>query len=368
MPRPVGANVSVADPTLFEHTRDQLRALCAGNGFTDDTRPVELLGELLGPAGGRPLSAGPAWPTDVADDATPVEFSVALDDSGDRAVRILGETVGQPPGAAENVAAARRFLDRTSTTLGIPTERFDALADLFLPEEPQGKFAFWYSLIFRPDGAAKLKVYFNPAVRGPGRAPELVAEAFRRLGLHDAYDTATQNAMVRGDADTFSFFAVDLDDDPLSRVKLYISHDAATSDDAERAAKAVVGVEPEQIREFCEVLGGDTGPFTGRPLVSSYSFVEAAPDGPANYSLYLPVRSYVHDDAVARERVRTFLERHGADASTLDAALRAVSRRPLADGVGLLAHVSLRLGRYGTGTTVYLSSEAYDVPAPGTAL
>lgn len=357
--------MNVADLTLFDYTSDQLRNLCAEAGFEEtDNTPVEMLGELLGPAGRRPLSDGPQWPSDVADDATPVEFSVALDDSGDRAVRVLGETIAERPSPIANVEAARRFLDVMKQRIGIATERFDALEDLFLPEQPQGKFAFWYSLIFRPSSPPKLKVYFNPAVRGADRSHELVAEGFRRLGLHDAYDIAMHHAMVRGDSDQFSFFAVDLDDDPLSRVKLYISHQDGTSDDAERAAKAVGGVDPVQVKEFCELLGGTTGPFTGRPLVSSYSFVEAAADGPGNYSLYLPIRSYVPDDEVARERVLSFLDRRGVAQANLDRAIRAVSRRPLRDGVGLLAHVSLRLGQFGTGTTIYLSSEGYDVLPP----
>ncbi len=350
------------DPTLFEHTSRQLRNLCAEAGFpaSDDT-PVEMLGELLGTAGNRRLSEGPLWPSDVADDATPVEFSVALDDTGDRAVRVLGEVVAEKPSMSANVVAARRFLESMSERLGIPTERFEAVEDLFLPDDPQGKFAFWYSMIFRPDAAPKLKVYFNPGVRGEGRAAELVAEGFRRLGMEDAYDAATEYSVSRGELDKFTFFAVDLDDSPLSRVKLYISHFSATADVAVQASQAVDGLDRDGISEFCGLLGGSTESFDGRPLVSSYSFVEADPKRPGNYSLYLPIRDYVADDVEARSRVVSFLENRGSDAAGLDRSIRALTDRPLSDGRGLLAHVSLRLGQFGTGTTIYLSSEGYEV-------
>lgn len=108
-----------------------------------------------------------------------------------------------------------------------------------------------------------------------------------------------EHALRRGELDNFTFFALDLDDDPLSRVKVYVSHDAAEAEDAVRAAALVPGTDPMLIREFLAVLGGGKGPFEGRPLVSSYSFVEGMGGTPGNYSIYLPIRSYVPDDEVA---------------------------------------------------------------------
>ena len=331
-------------------------------GFPDhDGDPVDVLRELLGAAGRRPLSEPPPWPSDVADDATPVEFSVAFDESGDRAVRILGETIPENPGPAANIHAAKHFLAHMAQRLDLTLDRFHAVEDLFLTERPKGKFALWFSVILRPGRAPALKVYFNPQVHGQGAAPGLVAEGLRRLGLSDAYDTVTKHAMLRGAADRFSFFALDLDDGPLSRVKLYISHDSAESATVERAAGAVDGVNPLALREFLTAVGGGTGPYAGRPLVSSYSFVESGGGRPGNYSLYLPVRDYVPDDAVAREQTLAHFRRAGLSAAELDRFTGAVTDRPLDHGVGLIAHVSLRLGRFGSGTTVYLSSEAYSV-------
>ena len=357
--------MTLADETLFNHARNQLRGLCKVAGFAPgDETPSVLLRELLGPDGARTLSAGPGRRCDVADDQTPVEFSIAFDDDGRRAVRVLGEAGGEKPGHSEDIAAGKRFLNAVGKRFHIPVERFDAVADLFLSQRAEGKFGVWFSLIFRPGGPPKLKAYFNPQVRGDDQARDLVVEGFQRLGLEHAYGTIARHALVRGALDRLSFFAVDLDDSPLSRVKLYVSHHDAVCADAERAAAAVNGVDPLRIREFCQAIGGGTTTFRGRPLVSSYSFVSADPSGPGTYSLYLPVRDYVPDDEVARERVAGFFARQGLPARTLDRAIDAVTSRPLHAGVGLLAHVSLRLGPFGSGTTVYLSSEAYHVAAP----
>jgi DMATS type aromatic prenyltransferase len=352
--------VNVADLTLFQYTSRQLRNLCQVAGFdeSDDT-PTALLRELLGPAGDRPLSAPPLWPSDVSDDATPVEFSIAFDESGERAIRILGETIAGTPSAQDNVVAAERFLDHLAQRFQISLDRFNEVRELFLPEQPQGSFAMWYSLILRPHSPPRFKVYFNPAVRGDEQAPGLVAEGLRRLGLDNVYDLVAENALSRGELDRFTFFALDLDNSPLSRVKLYISHYSAEVRDVERAARPVEGIDPARIREFCSLIGGKPGPFARRPLISSYSFVEADPEHPGNFSLYLPVRDYVPDDEVARARVLELMRASGLGRSDLDDLIRAVSDRRLAAAAGLLAHVSLRLGRFGSGFTVYLSSEAF---------
>ncbi len=357
--------MNVAPVTLFDHARRQLGELCRVAGFPGGgSDAVDVLRELLGAAGRRPLTEPPLWPSDVADDATPVEFSVAFDESGDRAVRILGETIAENPGPAANIEAAKRFLTHMAQRFDLRLDRFAAVEDLFLVDRPQGKFTLWFSVILRPGRAPALKVYFNPQVRGQGAAPGLVAEGLRRLGLSDAYDTVAEHALRRGVADQFSFFALDLDDGPLSRVKLYISHDSADSATVERAAGAVEGVDPLAVRDFLATTGGGPGPYAGRPLISSYSFVEAGAGRPGNYSLYLPIRDYVPDDAVAREHVLAHFARSGLPSAELDRAIAAVTSRPAGAGVGLIAHVSLRLGRFGSGTTVYLSSEAYAVQAP----
>jgi DMATS type aromatic prenyltransferase len=347
----------MADLSLREHTIGQLRRLCQVSGLAEAAIPAgEIMGTLIGAAGESAIPGTPPFLSHVADDSTPVEFSLAFEASGEHVVRVLGEAVGGQPD--------RWFVDALADRMNLRTDRFDAVQDLFLAGETEGVFALWYSLIVRPDSPLRLKVYANPQSRGPELAGPLVAEGLRRLGINRAYETVVTHALTRGELDWFSFFAVDLDNGPQARVKLYVSHEAADSAVVERAAGLLPGVDLLQIREFCAILGGGKGPFTGRPLITSYSFVGDDPERPGVYSLYLPIRDYVPDDEVARLRVLTILAQYNIDSSVLDHAIAAVTDRPLRDGVGLIAHVSLRLGDSGSGITVYLSSEAYGVTPP----
>jgi DMATS type aromatic prenyltransferase len=351
----VEAGVSMATLSLYEHTGRQLERLCEAIGFDRaDQRPRKLLRRLLGPGGEHSLADPPLFPSNVADDTTPIEFSLAFDTAGECAVRVLGESVGTP--------TPRDFLDAVADEYHLDTTRLDSLGDLFVPHgERQGPFTLWHSLIFRAGRDPKIKVYLNPQISGPTMADSLVSEGFRRLRIPGAFEPVIEYALPRGEQDNFAFFALDLDRGPLSRVKVYVAHEAAECSDVERAAELVPGIDPLQIREFCAFLGGGKGPFSARPLISSYSFVEGDQDRPSNYSLYFPIRSYVPDDAVARARIQAILTQYDFDGAKLDEAISAISGRTLRNGVGLISHVSLRLGEFGSGITVYLSSEAYRV-------
>jgi DMATS type aromatic prenyltransferase len=347
----------MANLSLREHTTGQLRRLCRVAGLSDIHQSAgALLGQLLGSAGESRLSGPVTWSSNVSDDMTPIEFSVAFDASGERSVRLLGEAVGGAP--------AQRFLDSVADRLQLVTSKFDAVQDLFLPSDSKVEFALWYSVIFRTGSAPVFKVYFNPQVNGPDSAAGLVASGLKRLGMQSVYEPVVSHALARDGKDYFSFFALDLNDSPRARVKLYVSHDDAEIAEAERAASLVPGIDPLQIREFCAVLSGGKGPFSRRPLISSYSFVEGDTSTPSNFSLYLPIRDYVPDDEVARARLVAIMAQYDIDSTELDRSLAAVSSRSLRDGVGLIAHVSLRLGAVGSGITVYLSSEAFNVTPP----
>jgi DMATS type aromatic prenyltransferase len=350
--------------SLCEHLSGQLARLC-DVARTDSDAPLDLLGDLLGPAGSSPLSEPPAWPSKVADDHTPVEFSIAFNEGESPTLRILGEALGSPPDAATNLSAAYRFLGTQAHRYGLSTSRLDRVRDLFDTERPRGGFALWYSLVLRGDRRPEFKVYLNPELRGVERAPDLVAEALHRLGLGTSYQTMLDHGVRPGQlgrADRLTFFALDLHDGPQARVKLYLTHHDAEVRDVVRAAGVVDGIDAAEIAEFCTAAGGGAGPFSGRPLVDSYTFTEGV-DEPVGYSIYVPIRGYVSDDEVARDRVAALLARYGFDTAEFDRAIAAVTQRPLRGGVGLIAHVSLRLGPPRPGVTVYLSAEAYGVTA-----
>ncbi|QFZ21937.1 tryptophan dimethylallyltransferase family protein [Saccharothrix syringae] len=342
-----------------------MSALLHSVGITENTTDsVALLADALGPGGLRPLSAEPVWRSDVADDHTPVEFSTAFAPDEPPVVRMIVEPTATSPSRQANTTAGLAALDRMRRRRGIDTTRFDAVRDLFLPADAERDFTFWYSLVFRAGDAPLVKVYLNPEVRGEAAAGELVREALDRTGFAGAFPGLCEHALTRPGLDRFSFFALDLVEQRRARTKVYISHHAADGADVTRAARLAQGVDVDRVPDFCLLTGGPSGTFDRRPLISSYTFLDGDAQAPSGYSLYVPIRDYVTDDEEARRRVLSVMTKYGLDPTPFDNALRTVARRPLDEGVGLIAHVSLRMGRPRPGITVYLSSEAYAVTAP----
>ncbi|MCP3802522.1 tryptophan dimethylallyltransferase [Allokutzneria sp. A3M-2-11 16] len=326
---------------------------------------TRLFQEILGPGGYNSISDDPRWGSDVSDDRTPFEFSVAFDSDGTPTIRILIEPTAEHPSNLANMEVSKRILQALSNRLDFSLDQFTAIQDLFLPEDPQGKFAMWYSLVLRPNTPPSFKLYFNPEVRGHCNAPALVREGFQRLGFPAAYETVLRHAGRRGHhLDSYSFFTLDLRQHVRPRVKVYVSHHMAEEPTVRRAAEAVPNADPDQVVEFCRVSGGGTGLFAHRPLISSYSFVEGDTDRPSVYTLYVPIRDYVNNDEEARNRAAELMTRMDLDPALLDRALEAVARRPLTEGVGMIPHLSLRLGWPKPGFTVYLSTEAFAVCPP----
>lgn len=355
-----------AASSLYEHVSDQMYGLCGAIGLPSRA-PIASLEALMDPIANRSLADPPIWPSGVSDDHTPVEYSIACDAGKPPVLRILGETIAPQPGRRANASAALRLVDTLATRLDLPLDRFHRIQQVFLGDQPQDDFSIWFSLVHRPGRQPAVKVYLNPDIQGAQRAPALVAEALRRLRLDRAYEAALAHGVrpgQLGERDRLAFFALDLHAGSGARVKVYLAHHDADADDIVRAAGAVPGVDGYAIRDFLD-LTGCTGPLLDRPPVSGYTFVGTDIDRPSAYSLYLPLRDYVSDDEQARELVLAVMGRFRLDPSVVERAITAVARRPLRDGVGLIAHVSLRLTPHrAPGVTVYLSAEAYQVCPP----
>jgi 4-hydroxy-3-methylbut-2-enyl diphosphate reductase len=363
---PVTSPDHVPPRSLGDHVSGQLAALCAAAGLGEHVGSAGLARWLLGPASARPLAAPACWPSEVSDDHSPAELSVEFSQGGVPAVRLLAEPLAGLPGNRANAQAALTVVRRVADRFGYPLGQFDAVRELFLPDGPQGSFALWLALLLRPGGKPTFKVYFNPAARGVGEAPRLVAEALARLGYGPSYSMIADHALQRA-GDHFSFFSLDLGA-KRPRVKVYVAHHDAEAASLEAEARMVVGDDARSVGDFCRLAGGASGPFTGRPLHAAYTLAggDARPRG---YTLHLPIRDYVTDDAAALARARTLMAARGLDPAMLNRAVSAMTGRPLDQGRGLIAYVSLRLGAIRPGLTVYLSCEAYQArpgaPSPG---
>jgi DMATS type aromatic prenyltransferase len=280
-------------------------------------------------------------------------------------LRFLVEPSDRRPDLGANMQAGLRLLELLADRYQFSLDRLSMLQDLFFPRRPQGPFGLWLAAELGRSGTPRFKAYLNPSVHGPNRAWQVVGEALARLGFGDAFPSLLRYGVPRTpQVDRFYIFGLDLGSPwGRPRVKVYIRHEGFSGAEAAQAACAVPGVSPESIAQFCELVGGP-GPFTERPLISCFSFVEGDHERPSAYTIHLPVRDYVLNDADARNRAWAALDSYGFDASMLRRGLAGVSQRPLAAGVGLISYVALVCAPRPRRMTVYLSSEAYEAALP----
>lgn len=351
---------------LGDHIHWQLRRLCRAvglKGFQD--LYADLMRELLGPAAAGALGVSPAWESQISDDHTPVEYSISFDMSRVPRLRFLVEPSHRRPDLGANMQAGLQVLKLLADRYQFSLDRLSTLQDLFFPPHPQGPFGLWLAAELGRSGTPQFKAYLNPSVHGPDRAWQVVEEALARLGFGEAFPSLLRFGVPRSpEVDRFYIFGLDLGSPwGRPRVKVYICHEEFSGAEAAQVACVVPGVSPESIAQFCELVGGP-GPFTGRPLISCFSFVEGDHERPSAYTIHLPIRDYVLHDADARNRASAALDCYGFDASVLRRGLAGVSQRPLAAGVGLISYVGLVCNPRPRRMTVYISSEAYGAAPP----
>ncbi|MEO0606059.1 MAG: tryptophan dimethylallyltransferase family protein, partial [Myxococcota bacterium] len=119
-------------PTLGSFGAWLLRRLSIGLGFdtADQRRALRWFRRLAEGWAHRSLAERPAWASDITDDHTPFEFSIAM--TGGRVeLRVLAEAGPfHPTGAVESWQAGMRLHDRIRGEAGVDLERFEAVADL----------------------------------------------------------------------------------------------------------------------------------------------------------------------------------------------------------------------------------------------
>lgn len=302
----------------------------------------------------------PAYASDVVDDHTPYEMSVALGGASSE-IRLLVETLDRDPSVAGRWAAARAAGAWLRDEYGADLTRLDQIADLFEPKTTDGLLALWHAISFRAAASPDVKVYLDLRARGAALAPAVLEEALGRLGLAAVYPRVMREGCRRGAGlDELVYFSLDLSSHASARIKVYFRHHQATAEDAERVVGAFV--EPGEIRSFCNAILGGEGPYVPRPLVSCWSFSKGAE--PSGGTLYAPVAYYVRDDREARDRVRDWLARRAMDVHRYDRCLEAFARRPLDAGVGMHSYVSFKRDAGVPKVTCYLAPEAYATFAP----
>jgi DMATS type aromatic prenyltransferase len=296
------------------------------------------------------------WPSFISDDHTPYELSLLL---GARTaqVRIMAEPLPLqgPVTLARTIEAGRALATRLRREFGVDVSRLERIADLFLPDDPQGPFALWLAASLDGEGTPSFKLYVNPAVRGAHQAPRLVEEALQRLGLDGAWATTTRVLRRGPELDELRFFSVDLDADAVARAKVYAFHHDATPTYLAEVVGSVPRAEPARVHAFCRALvGGDGVLRAARQPGTCLAFV-AGSSLPKTGTVHVPIRAFAPDDAVAHQRVLDAMAAAEIVSPAFQAAIRAMASRPLETGSGLIAWAAIRTGGAEPMVNVYVA-------------
>lgn len=347
--------------SYIEFGARRLSALCDALGFAARRKAEanDLFALMLSPWGTQTMGRAPAFASDICDDHTPFEFSVAYG-GGEPELRVLFEPRGVSPTVGAQRVAGLELARQLGGDFGVHLDRFRAIEDLFCPEDPQGLFSVWFAVCLWPTRAPSFKVYLNPQAQGRALAPALVEEAMTRLGFGDAWAPLSRIAGARGpDHDEMKYFSLDLSAGEEARWKLYFRHhniDAATLD---RAFGLAQSHRDGDVAEFCTAVAGSQGPFEAKPVGSCFAYTGADRTRPRHATLYFPVSHYAESDAVARDRIAAYFETHHLPTRSYVDMLASFATRDLAAGVGLQSYAALRRAGGAPRVTIYLSPEAY---------
>lgn len=341
--------------TLLQYGVERIQQLCPVLGFDarDEKRIVDIFGRMASGWGHLRVGGRPRWPSDITDDHSPFELSLAID--GDTPeLRVLAEIQDGLPTMQSNWSASLAFNDELVSSFGVSLDRFQAIKDLFAPTFSSSRFCAWHAVCFRPGEEPDFKLYLNPSVRGRAAARDTVEEAMRRLGFGEAGSFLPASTVD----DVTLYFSLDLASSEHARVKAYTGHHGCTAERVEGVLRAARGYVPGQITEFCKAMGGPYERYDARPVQTCLSFT-AGSAAPTSGTVYFPVRSYADSDLEVRDRVLGYIQPEGA--AIYRRALQAFANRPLEDGVGMQSYVSLRQGWSRRRMTVYLAPEGYAV-------
>ena len=350
---------ALASRTFRKLGAARLTTLCDTAGFDVDAA-LRAWDVLVDPWGDRPVGATRRRDSDITDDHSPFEFSLSVE-ANRIEPRFLVESQGATGSLTDAWQAARATNERLRAAYGVSLARLGLVEDLFAPRVADVPFAMWHAAWLRHDAAPLFKVYLSPQAGGAAEAPARTQEAFRRLGLGDAWPSVERLLARRGGRDRLIYFSLDLSDDARARVKLYIAHPGITARELDALLAGTPGTRAGDVTALCRALTGQTGSFTARPLLTTLAFT-AGDTRPSAVTLHVPIRCYVRDDGVALDNIARHL---GAGPGALyRQAIERFADRDLRAGVGMQTYVSVQRRGEALRTTVYLAPELYAVAPP----
>jgi DMATS type aromatic prenyltransferase len=351
--------------TYVEVGIEKLTALCESLGMNAKLAEViEIFRAMTISWSDRQIGESVEWPSDVSDDGSPFEFSIALDPDKVE-LRVLVEAQGKDPNLQSNWQAGLDLNQYLATHYNVSLDRFAQIADLFVPTNADAKFSMWHSACFYPDKPSAFKLYLNPQSQQQSRSAAIVEESLVRLGFTHAWPTLAETAAQRGpDKDEFVYFSLDLAAHTHARVKVYLRHHDATPAELESALSAARNYVPGDAIEFCQAMAPGQTSFSAKPAISAFSWVDGDNVTPSSSTLHIPISNYAIDDRAVCDRLDLYFIEHGLPVSTYQAVIRSLPTRQLEKGVGMHSYTSLRREQQQRRVTLYLNPEVNTVKPP----
>jgi DMATS type aromatic prenyltransferase len=343
-------------PRLRELARRRIEAACETVGHPEwIASGLVVLDELCGEWPSWEAGYDPAWPSDITDDGSPFELSLAFE-GGEPTMRLLWEP--QSRVTAQDMAPSMSSWD-VGTKLGerlashgAVVEQQRRIADLFRPlTSIPVRFSVWHACTLSASGPRDFKVYLYPQVVGVDAAMLLVTRAMSELDLEPQFDRVKR---VLSDRARPTYLSLDLGPRASSRVKVYLAHSGESSDDVLRQIQAT-GARLDDVAPWVQRLAGGPTESLSRPLQTCFAFRDDAEVPEA--SVYVPLRACVAHDDEAIDRLEGLLapdERELARATA-----RSMTTRTLAEGRGIVTYAGLRASARGPRVVVYLSPQLY---------
>jgi DMATS type aromatic prenyltransferase len=355
--------------TYVEVGIEKLTALCDSLGMNAKlAEVVEIFRAMTISWSDRQVGESVEWPSDVSDDGSPFEFSIALDPDKVE-LRVLVEAQGQDPNLQSNWQAGLELNQYLAAHYNVSLDRFAQVADLFVPTNADAKFSMWHSACFYPDKPSAFKLYLNPQSQHKSRSAAIVEESLVRLGFTHAWPTLAETAAQRGpDQDEFVYFSLDLAAHDRARVKVYLRHHDATPAELESALSAARNYVPGDAIEFCQAMAPGQTSFSQKSAITCFALVEGDSITPSSGTLYLPISNYATDDRAVCDRIDLYFIEHSLPVSKYQSVIQSVAARRLDLGVGMHSYISLRREQQQRRVGIYVNPEVNAVRPPVTTL
>jgi DMATS type aromatic prenyltransferase len=355
----------VPKKTYVESGVEKLTSLAHAVGLSGKIEQItEIFRSISTSWGDRKVGEISTWQSDVSDDGAPFEFSLALD-SEKVELRVLVEAQGSNPDLQSNWQAGLKLNQQLAEKYNVSLDRFDRIADLFSPTNPEAKFSMWHAVCFYPDKEPSFKLYLNPQSQSKSKAAAIVEESLVRLGFTHAWPTLAETVAQRGpDKDEFVYFSLDLAAHERARVKVYVRHHDATPAELESALSAARNYISGDAIEFCQAMAPSQNSFSAKPAITAFSWIEGDDVTPSASTLHLPISNYAHDDRVVCDRLDLYFIEHGLPVSRYQSAIQSLATRTLEAGVGMHSYTSLRREQQQRRVTIYLNPEINRVRPP----